>query len=214
MPYLVIDLEMTGPEPDYNEIIQIGAVLFDDAWTEKGQYLTNVYPENKEAFSSSSEKIHNLSLAELEDAPMIYDVLPELEEWICDQLGLRVPKGQLDRTPYLRDVIICGQSVINDINFLKEAYRYEKLKWPYSRVLLDLHTLGYFTFRVLRANAGTPASVPATRKVPDRLSLTAIAGYFGFAREDGFHNALEDAVLTAKCLKEVFKLGDRMNIAG
>lgn len=208
MPYLVLDLEMTGPEPDYNEIIQIGAVLFDDNWAEKGQYLTNVYPENKEAFSSSSEKIHNLSLADLEDAPMIYDVLPELEEWICNQLGLRVPKGQLDRTPFLRDVIICGQSVINDINFLKEAYRYEKLKWPYSRVLLDLHTLAYFTFRVLRANAGSLAD----RKVPDRLSLTAIAGYFGFTREDGFHNALEDAVLTAKCLKEVFKLGEGMKL--
>ena len=69
MPYLVLDLEMTGPEPDYNEIIQIGAVLFDDNWVEKGQYLTNVYPENKEGFSSSSEKIHNLSLADLEDAP-------------------------------------------------------------------------------------------------------------------------------------------------
>ena len=29
MPYLVLDLEMTGPEPDYNEIIQIGAELYD-----------------------------------------------------------------------------------------------------------------------------------------------------------------------------------------
>ncbi|GAB3989878.1 hypothetical protein GCM10028807_15750 [Spirosoma daeguense] len=204
MHYLVLDLEMTGPEPDYNEIIQIGAVLFDDQWIEKGRYLTNVYPENHEAFSSSSEKIHNLSLADLDDAPMMYDVLPELEEWICKQLGIRVPQGQSDRTPYLRDVVICGQSVINDINFLKEAYRYEKMKWPYSRVLLDLHTLAYFTFRVLRANG---------RKTPDRLSLTAIASYFGFAREDGFHNALEDAVLTAQCLREVFKLSDNMRLA-
>ena len=209
MPFLVLDLEMTGPEPDYNEIIQVGAVLFDDNWVEKGQYLTNVYPENKEAFSSSSEKIHNLSLADLDDAPMIYDVLPELEEWICAQLGLRVPKGQLDRTPFLRDVIICGQSVINDINFLKEAYRYEKLKWPYSRVLLDLHTLAYFTFRVLKANT----KMSAGRKIPDRLSLTAIANYFGFAPEDGFHNALEDAVLTAQCLKEVFKLAEGMKLS-
>ena len=107
----------------------------------------------------SSEKIHNLSLADLEDAPMIYDVLSELEEWICTQLGVWVPKGQLDRTPFLRDVIICGQSMINDVNFLKEAHRYEKLKWPCSRVLLDLHTLGYFTFRVLRANASLTWSV-------------------------------------------------------
>lgn len=199
MPYLVLDLEMTGPEPDYNEIIQIGAVLFDDNWLEQGQYLTNVYPENEEAFSSHSEKIHNLSLADLEDAPMIYDVLPELEDWILEHLNIRVPAGQLDKTPYLREVIICGQSVINDINFLKEAYRLEKMKWPYSRTLVDLHTLGYFVFRILRKNG---------QVTPKNLSLKAIAAHFGFEREDEYHNALEDAVLTAKCLKEVFRLGD------
>ncbi|WP_266365057.1 3'-5' exonuclease [Tellurirhabdus rosea] len=199
MPFLVLDLEMTGPEPDYNEIIQIGAVLFDDRWKELGQYLTNVYPENEDAFSSHSEKIHNLSLADLEDAPMIYDVLPELENWILEKLNIRVPAGQLDKTPYLRDVIICGQSVMNDINFLKEAYRLEKMKWPYSRTLVDLHTLAYFVFRVLRKNG---------KNTPKGLSLKAISAYFGLEREDEFHNALEDAILTAKCLKEVFRLGD------
>ncbi|WP_234735252.1 3'-5' exonuclease [Tellurirhabdus bombi] len=204
MPFLVLDIEMTGPEPDWNEIIQIGAVLFDDDWTEKGQYLTNVYPENEEAFSSSSEKIHNLSLQDLEDAPMIYDVLPELEDWILTQLNIRLPAGQLDKTPYLRHVVICGQSVINDINFLREAYRLEKMKWPYSRTLVDLHTLGYFMFRILQKNSKT---------APKGLSLKAIAGYFGFEREGDYHNALEDAVLTAKCLKEVFKLGDGMKLS-
>lgn len=203
MPFLVLDLEMTGPEPDWNEIIQIGAVLYDDDWREKGHYLTNVYPENKEAFSSSSEKIHNLSLDDLEDAPMIYDVLPELEDWILGQLGTRVPTGQLDKTPYLRDVIICGQSVINDINFLREAYRLEKMKWPYSRTLIDLHTLGYFVFRILKQNG---------KSVPRGLSLKSIAGYFGFERESEHHNALEDAILTAQCLREVFRLGDGMKL--
>jgi len=203
MPFLVLDLEMTGPEPDYNEIIQIGAVLFDDQWVEKGRYLTNVYPENEDAFSSHSEKIHNLSIEELEDAPMIYDVLPALEDWILEKLGIRLPPGQLDKTPYLRDVIICGQSVINDINFLKEAYRLEKQKWPYSRTLVDLHTLGYFVFRILKKNG---------RNTPKGLSLKAIAGYFGFEREDEYHNALEDAVLTARCLKEVFRLGDGLTL--
>lgn len=199
MSYLVLDLEMTGPEPDYNEIIQIGAVLFDDEWNELGQYLTNVYPENEDAFSSHSEKIHNLSLDDLEDAPMIYDVLPELENWILQRLNIRVPAGQLDKTPYLRDVVICGQSVINDINFLKEAYRLEKMKWPYSRTLLDLHTVSYFVFRILKKHG---------KSTPKGLSLKAIAAYFGLEREDTHHNALEDAVLTAKCLKEVFRLGD------
>lgn len=203
MPYFVLDLEMTGPEPDWNEIIQIGGVLFDDNWIEKGRYLTNVYPENEEAFSSYSEKIHNISLAELEDAPMIYDVIPEMEEWIITQLGIRKTQTTTDNTPYLKNVIICGQSVINDINFLKEAYRLEKLKWPYSRTLIDLHTLSYFVFRILKKN---------NHRTPDRLSLTAIAAHFGLEREGDFHNALEDAVLTAECLKRIYQLGDQMTL--
>lgn len=203
MPFLVLDLEMTGPEPDYNEIIQVGAVLFDDDWNEKGQYLTNVYPENEEAFSAHSEKIHNLSLADLEDAPMIYDVLPEMEEWVMKQLNIHKTQQTTENEFYLRHVVVCGQSVINDINFLKEAYRYEKLKWPYSRTLVDLHTLSYFVFRILRKNG---------KSVPRGLSLKDIAGHFGLEREGDFHNALEDAILTAQCLKEVFKLGDQMRL--
>jgi DNA polymerase III subunit epsilon len=199
MPFLVLDLEMSGPDPAYNEIIQLGAVLFDDDWQERGQYLTNVYPENEEAFTASSEKVHNLSLADLDDAPMIYDVLPELEEWIIKNLNIVKRGPATDNTPFLREVVICGQSVIHDINFLRQAYTDEKLKWPYSRTLLDLHTLSYFVFRVLKKNG---------RPVPDRRSLTAIAAYFGFEREGDFHNALEDADLTAKCLKEIFRLGD------
>lgn len=190
---------MSGPDPGYNEIIQLGAVLFDDDWREKGQYLTNVYPENEEAFTASAEQVHNLSLADLDDAPMIYDVLPALENWICEQLNIRVPPNQLDKTPFLRDVVICGQSVMHDINFLKEAYANEKMKWPFSRTLVDLHTLSYFVFRVLRKNG---------KATPKGLSLKAIAAHFGFEREDSFHNALEDAVLTAQCLKAIFKLGD------
>jgi DNA polymerase III subunit epsilon len=199
MPYLVLDLEMSGPDPDYNEIIQIGAVLFDDDWTEKGRYLTNVYPENEEAFTASAEKVHNLSLTDLEDAPMIYDVLPELEEWIIEKLGIRKQPNSFDNLPYLRNVVICGQSVINDIHFLKEAYRIEKLKWPYSRVLLDLHTLSYFVFRLLKKKG---------KNTPRGLSLKDVSAYFGLKREDAFHNALEDAVLTADCLKRLFRMSD------
>ncbi len=204
MPFLVLDLEMSGPDPAYNEIIQLGAVLFDDDWQERGQYLTNVYPENEEAFTASSEKVHNLSLSDLDDAPMIYDVLPELEEWIIEKLNIVKRGPATDNVPFLRDVVICGQSVIHDINFLRQAYTDEKLKWPYSRTLVDLHTLSYFVFRVLKKNG---------RKTPERLSLTAIAAYFGFEREGDFHNALEDADLTAKCLKEIFRLGDGMTVA-
>ncbi len=196
MPYLVLDLEMTGPEPDYNEIIQIGAEIFNDEWEKKGDYLTNVYPENEDAYSGHSEAIHGIALDELDEAPMMHEVLPEFEAWIRKSL-------YWPRDEKLWKVIICGQSVINDINFLSYAYKKEKLKWPFSFQLLDLHTISYYGFKILQNN-GQP--------VPKSLSLDSVAKYFGFAREGDTHNALEDARLTAKCMKAFFDLGQNLQI--
>lgn len=204
MHYLVLDLEMTGPEPGWNEIIQIGACLYDENWNELGQYLSNVYPENEESFSSYAEKVHNLSLADLDDAPMIYDVLPAFEAWILETAGMREDRLSAEqRRRFLRDVIICGQSVINDINFLRFAYRHEKLEWPYSHKLIDLHTLSFFLFQILERNGV---------QVPRSLSLKAVAAFFGFEREGEHHNALEDAVITAKCLKQVMAYSQRLQL--
>ena len=185
-----MDIEMSGPDPGYNEIIQLGAELFDDDWNALGTHLTNVYPENEEAFTASAEEVHGLSLSDLEDAPMIYDVIPEFEKWI---------KSKTHGVP-LHQTVICGQSVIYDINFLRFAYSNEKLKWPFSNKMLDLHTVSYLYFMILEKNG---------QKVPRSLSLGTVSGFFGFEREEETHNALEDAQLTAKCLKEIFgRLGD------
>lgn len=196
MPYLVMDLEMTGPEPDYNEIIQIGAEIYDDEWNCKGEYLSNVYPENEDAFSGHSEEIHGISLDDLDEAPMMYDMLPEFEGWI--RKSLYMPPDER-----LWKVIICGQSVINDINFLSYAYKKEKLKWPFSFQLIDLHTVSYYGFMILQKNG---------RQVPKSLSLESVAKHFGLSRETETHNALEDAKLTAKCLKAFFDLTGKLEL--
>lgn len=204
MPFLVLDLEMTGSEPGWNEIIQIGACLYDDAWIELGRYSQNVYPENEESISSSAEEIHGISIYDLDEAPMMYDVLPEMENWIAEKLGMRPFEEQrFHDSNRLRHVVVCGQSVINDINFLKFAYRKEKLKWGYSYTLIDLHTLSYFLFPILSKNG---------QSVPKKLSLDAIAAYFGFEREGAEHNALEDAVITGQCFKEVFRIAQRLQL--
>lgn len=203
MPFLVMDLEMTGPDPAYHDIIQVGAVLYDNQWNEKSQYLTNVYPQNEEAFSIMAEQVHGLSRESLKDAPMIYDVIPEFEKWIRDTLGRKTPTNEFAKSRNLRDIIMCGQSVINDINFLKFAYLDEKLDWPYSYKLLDLHTLSYFVYKILKNNG---------EWVPKSLSLDATSKFFGFEREGDQHNALEDAILTAKCFKEFFKISKEVII--
>jgi DNA polymerase III subunit epsilon len=195
--YLVLDLEMSGMEVGWHEILQIGAVLYDPNWQELGQFLDNACPENQESFSTSAEKVHGLTWEELQDAPMIYDLLPELEDWILEKMNVRKPSLD-EREKALRKVVICGQSVINDINFLRHAYNHEKMKWSFANALIDLHTLFFFYEEILRAN---------NLETARGRSLGKIAALFGYHREDTLHNALEDAILTGKCLKHIFQAG-------
>jgi DNA polymerase III subunit epsilon len=194
MPYLVLDLEMTGPEPDYNEIIQIGAEVYDDDWKYRGEFLSNVYPENEDAFSGHSEEIHGISLDDLDEAPMMNEVLEEFEAWLRKSLFLR-PQDSL------KGVAICGQSIINDINFLSYAYKKEKLSWPFSYRMLELHSISQYAFMILENNG---------KKVPRSLSLENVARYFGFEREGDTHNALEDSKLTAKCFIALFDMAKQL----
>lgn len=200
--YLVLDLELSGTEVGWHEILQIGAVLYDENWEELGQFLDDVCPENEEAFSSSAEKVHGLSWSELQDADMIYDLLPEFEDWVVAKIGLRNPSLQ-ERENALRRVIICGQSVINDINFLRHAYKEEKMTWNFSNVLIDLHTLFFYFEEILKANK---------KETAKGRSLGKIAAFFGYHREDTLHNALEDAILTAKCLKHILTYTKKLKI--
>jgi len=68
MPYLFFDLEMTGTESDYHDIIQIVAVLVDKQWNKVSEFESLVYPDNPETISKYSEEIHGISLSDLEDA--------------------------------------------------------------------------------------------------------------------------------------------------
>lgn len=193
---------MTGLEPGWHEIIQIGAILYDENWIEKDRYLTNVYPENEESYSIPALEVHGLTMADLEEAPMIHDVIPAFENWILKSMGHWPDKmSGRDKGQALRQTVICGQSVINDINFLKFAYRDNHLKWPFANALVDLHTLAFFLFPVLDKAGLNP---------PKSKSLTAIAGFFGLERETEEHNALEDSALTGACLKKLFAYRDRI----
>jgi DNA polymerase-3 subunit epsilon len=185
--YLVFDVETSGLEVGYHEIIQLGACLYDEKWQLLGKYLSNVYPEYPDRFSISSSKVHDLSLHDLDEAPQIHEVIEQFEEWAMKLIGGRQPSRQL-----LRNVMLCGQSVTTDINFLKQAYKDQHLNWDFSNRVLDLFVLSNYYFTILRANG---------LRSPKSLSLGAVAEYFGFERENETHNALEDALLTAKCLK-------------
>ncbi len=192
MEYLVIDLEMSGDDPSYHDIIEIGAVLYTEGWKEIGRYQSYIYPENEEAFSKPSAEVHGLTLEELRDAPVLDDVLPAFEEWI---LGLRnLRPDPFDNTRLLKHTMIAGLGIVNDFAFLRAAYGIINRRWPFSYRMLDMQSLTHVLFPLFR-EAGIAA--------PTRQSLTAIAAHFGLERETEDHNALEDAVLTGKCFREL-----------
>jgi len=201
MEYLVIDLEMSGDDPSYHDVIEIGAVLYSDNWTELGRYQSYVYPENEEAFSKPSEEVHGISLEQLKDAPMLDDVLPEFEAWA---LKLRnVKPDPFDNSQKLRHTMIAGLGIVNDFAFLRAAYGIINRRWPFSYRMLDMQSLTHVLF---------PVFEDAGMKMPSRQSLAAIAAHFGLEREGEDHSAVEDAVLTGACFQELMKMVKELQV--
>ena len=87
MPYLIIDLEISGSEYGFHDIIQIGAVLVDDKLNYIAEFSSLVYPKNEDVFSEEAEEIHGISIFDLEEADLIHDVLEQFENWIRQKLN-------------------------------------------------------------------------------------------------------------------------------
>lgn len=196
MPYLIFDLEMTGSEHDYHDIIQIGAVLADDKWNKISEFESLVYPDNPENISKYSEEIHGISLYELEDAPSSYEALEDFEKWLRKNL-------RKNNSENLHEIVLCGQSVINDINFLKSKYSTLNLPWPFSSKLIDLLTISFIFYKIFDKNGINR---------PKSMSLKSVAQMFKMERDSDIHNALEDANITYFCFKEYMKLAEQIKL--
>ncbi len=196
MPYLILDLEMTGGETGYHDVIQIGAVLANDDWKTLSEFQSLVYPAHEENFTSAAEEVQGISMADLEAAPMPYELLENFETWIRKQLKRQASVS-------LTDIVVCGQSVINDINFLDQMYADQNLEWPFSYRLVDLMSLSVVFYQIFDAN-----KMPR----PKSYSLKAVSAFFGLQREDVTHNALEDAKLTYQCFKKYFELIPKLKL--
>lgn len=199
MHYLVIDLEMSGDDPSWHDIIQIGAVLYTEDWKELGRYKTNVYPDNEEAFSQPSAEVHGLTLEELKDAPMRHEALEGLEEWVLSCRNLK--PDPFDNTRLLKHTMLAGLGLVNDFAFLRSAYGMENRKWPFSYRMLDMQSLTHVLFPILEQAGMNP---------PRRQSLDAISAFFGLEREGYDHDALEDALLTGECFRKLLALVGNM----
>ncbi len=73
--YVVLDLETTGLDPQFDEIIEIAAVKFVNG-VKVSDYTTLIKPDNK--IDGYIEQLTGITNEMVKDAPKIKNVLPEL----------------------------------------------------------------------------------------------------------------------------------------
>lgn len=98
--YIVIDLETTGFNPNYDEIIEVGAIKISDG-NVIDSFSSLVKPENK--IDDFIAELTGITNKMVEDAPSIEQVLPNFIEFIGDSM-------------------LVGHNVSFDINFLYDSY--------------------------------------------------------------------------------------------
>lgn len=190
MYILGLDLETTGLNPDFNEIIQVGAIILDNELKELSRYESLVKPEHPERGYKNAynpEEVFSvydytgIPEESLHDAPPVQQVLATLEAQIMDTI----------KAP-LRDVVILGQNPKFDYNFMVAAYKKVGKTFPY-----DYHCIGldsaYFLFKMRRGEALTS---------PRDLCLKEAAKCLNVQNKRA-HNAIHDVEATVEILREL-----------
>lgn len=105
LTYCMLDLETTGYSPDWDDIIEIAAVKYQDG-TETERFHTLVQPSGRLDDDYVSEFITELTGITndmLKDAPQLNEVIQKFAEFLGDDL-------------------IVGYNVCFDVNFLYDAF--------------------------------------------------------------------------------------------
>ena len=202
--YVCLDLETTGLDPKRDKIIEIGAIKVKDGET-IGQMETFVNPQRK--LEERIVELTGIRDEQLYDAPEITDILPELIDFIGEDMLL-------------------GHSVLFDYSFIKKAAINQRLKFEKfgidtlkiaRKFLPDLESrslaflCGHFGIEHNAHRALTDAR--ATSQLYHKLAELFYEGH-----EDDFkptllsYNAKRDTPITIPQKEQLYKLLDRHKI--
>lgn len=112
--YTVIDIETTGLDPRFDEIIELAAIHYEND-IEISRFQTLVNPENE--ISDFITELTGITNEMLSVAPSIHSVLPNFRNFVGDS-------------------IIIGHNVNFDINFIYDFSEYDSLS-PFSNDFVD-----------------------------------------------------------------------------
>lgn len=184
-----LDVETTGRDPNYHEIIQIALVPLDVNLNPIGTpFYTNICPRFPNRMSPEAVETHGLTIKMLAMYPDTYTVQDQLWDWF-QNLNL-VPKKRL---------IPLAHNSQFDIAFLQS--------WLGVDHFYEI--FGYPT-RDTQAMIAAMQDRAAFKNLPirfDRASLGRACEILGITLDDA-HDALADAVATAKVYKALINLNE------
>jgi DNA polymerase III subunit epsilon len=170
--YWALDLETGGLDPKKDPILAVGMVPLREATIRLGEaYRTLVRPEDGSSIDPGSVQAHQLVWGEVQGAPPLDEVLPEIQR--------RVAEGVL---------LVHHRGV--DEAFLKRAFKRRGIRWS-SPMVIDTVEL------LLKLAKRQSFSSPEIPYDPRELNLTVARRRHGLPDYEA-HDALTDAVAAAE----------------
>lgn len=193
----VMDVETTGTEFWWHEIIQIAIVALDSNFEPRKDVLPfyiHMKPECPERANTKAMKVNKLDLAEITQKGFDQEKAKDLfREWV-EKLNLPYAKGG----NYRKRIIPLGQNFTFDRPFIQKWLGVDMYnEFIDYRNPDTMTTAGYLNDRA--AMRGDPVPFP-------KINLTYLANLLNI-QHDRAHDALQDCVVTAKVYKALLTYG-------
>lgn len=169
---LFFEVQTTGADPDKDVILQLAGVLLDkDNLLEKGSFNSCVRVSYLDSIITEHAKLLHVDFETLRKSPKIYDVIKQFHN------------------KFATNLLLATHSV-NNVLFLKNAFKKAVVPFDYDSHIIQLWTLGY----IYTLNYGL-------KKMP---TFNTFLDYFKLKQKQPF-DAMEKARLAAEVFQRIIK---------
>jgi DNA polymerase III epsilon subunit family exonuclease len=124
MQLVVLDTETGGLDAFGDCLVEIGAVLLDDALGNCSTFHRRIRPSTR--IAPEARAVHGLTSRSLSDAPDLLEVVSELAAWLPEK------------------PVMVGQNVWFDAAFISRAFRSCEVPYPFDYHVLDIWGVASF----------------------------------------------------------------------
>ncbi len=179
---IVVDVETSGVSPKENSILSIGAIEFGN---KENCFYGECRLRDGAKVEDEALKINGFSMEKINNADIS-----------CEQLLINF----IEWSRKIEDRTLAGHNVHFDFWFLYDHSKIFKIEWIFGIRVVDLHSAMYFY--MLKNKIILPMKYNHSS-----MSLDFILDYLKLEkRKNIFHNALEDAKLTAEAFSKLLNI--------